>query len=244
MSLYIPFEKGYGTYAGTVRTSRYVEGSDGTKLAVDIYLPADGPGEAAPGPFPLVLHAAKGGRRMGTGIDAITSKLVANGYAHMFLETRGSGASYGYSKSFCEPLDARDVAAVIEWAAVQPWCNGKVGMRGISNSGLIQEATAAVCPEHLVAIAPVVCNSDFYSQNYPNGVPLEPGVPAKLEFCIDPISYVFAAGHSIRVTLVCAEEKTYQQPEGFDYENPPTITLYTGGDKASLVKLPLSSTTG
>jgi len=75
-------------------------------------------------------------------------------------------------------------------------------------------------------------------------IPLEPGVPAKLEFCIDPISYVFAAGHSIRVTLVCAEEKTYQQPEGFDYENPPTITLYTGGDKASLVKLPLSSTVG
>lgn len=79
-----------------------------------------------------------------------------------------------------------------------------------------------------------------YHRSYKEDLmPLEPGVPVKLEFCIDAISYVFAAGHSIRVTLVCAEEKTYQQPEGFDYENPPTITLYTGGDKASLVKLPI-----
>jgi predicted acyl esterase len=77
MSLYIPFEKGYGTYTGAIRTSRYVEGSDGTKLAVDIYLPADGPGEAVSGPFPLVLHAGKGSRRMGEGVDAFGAGITA-----------------------------------------------------------------------------------------------------------------------------------------------------------------------
>jgi putative CocE/NonD family hydrolase len=154
------------------RYSQYVQGSEGIRLAVDIYRPSDDP-------LPAILLAGRFHRReIFERTKAIVEKLVLNGYVYMVLETRGYGASFGYSQGFCEPQDSKDVKAVIEWAAAQPWCNGRIGMMGSSNKGFIQETTLVTSPPHLVAITPSVCNSDFYFQNYPNGVS---ALPARMQ---------------------------------------------------------------
>src|SRR5690606_31403391 len=49
----------------------------------------------------------------------------------------------------------------------------------------------------------------------------------------------FKKGHRIRVSITGAAGDTYQQPEGFDVANPPTIGVYRGGDRASYVDFPV-----
>jgi uncharacterized protein len=57
---------------------------------------------------------------------------VPDGYAVLRVDVRGTGHSPGY----VDPWSARatrDLYECIEWAAAQPWSNGKVGLDGISN---------------------------------------------------------------------------------------------------------------
>ncbi len=49
---------------------------------------------------------------------------------------------------------------VIAWLAAQPWCNGRVGMRGVSWGGFSALQTAARLPPALAAIMPM-CASDM-----------------------------------------------------------------------------------
>ena len=51
---------------------------------------------------------------------------VPRGYAALRVDTRGTGKSPGRTDPF-SPSEARDFYDVIEWAARQPWCNGRVG---------------------------------------------------------------------------------------------------------------------
>ena len=155
--------------------SLYVPGWDGTRLAVDVVLPADEAGNPAKGPFPVVSAISRGGRfdAQPVGGFNVLYTLLAHGYALLIPELRGCGASHGVCDSFASQDDRRDVRAIFDWAATQPWCNGNIGTWGGSNRGLIQEASAVCRPAPspaLKAITPVVCNPDFYYQDYPNGV--------------------------------------------------------------------------
>ncbi|ARK29931.1 CocE/NonD family hydrolase [Halalkalibacter krulwichiae] len=159
------------------RSSQYVHGYEDIKLAVDIYRPYKDNKMEEVEPLPVILLAGRFHRRkIFLKMQQVIEKLILNGYVYIVLETRGHGASFGYSQGFCEPHDNHDVKEIIEWAATQSWCNGAVAMMGISNMGFIQETTAVTAPAQLVAITPVVCNSDFYYQNYPNGVSAIPKI--------------------------------------------------------------------
>ena len=68
-------------------------------------------------------------------------------------------------------------------------------------------------------------------------MPLEPGIPVRLAFGIDATSYFFPKGHRIRVTVVCGERAQMHQPACIDLNNPPEVTLYSGGNMASRVLL-------
>ena len=57
---------------------------------------------------------------------------------------------------------AKDGYDAVEWAAAQPWSNGKVGMIGGSYVGLTQWQAAIEQPPHLVAIAPHYSSSDYH----------------------------------------------------------------------------------
>ena len=69
------------------------------------------------------------------------------------------------------PQESRDGAAAIEWAAQQPWSNGRLGMLGDSFPGITQVGVAALRPPHLDAIAPFQVTTDLYRDvGYPGGI--------------------------------------------------------------------------
>ena len=57
------------------------------------------------------------------------------------------------------PQEQADNVAAIAWLAAQPWCNGAVGMRGVSWGGFSTLQAAALAPPALKAIMPM-CASD------------------------------------------------------------------------------------
>jgi len=78
-------------------------------------------------------------------------KWVPDGYVCIRVDSRGAGRSPGYLQHN-NARETRDIHACIEWAAVQPWSTGKVGMNGISYYASNQWRAAASQPPHLAAI--------------------------------------------------------------------------------------------
>jgi len=86
---------------------------------------------------------------------------VPRGYAAVRVDGRGSGKSPGQTDPFSiqEALDFYDA---IEWAARQPWCNGNVGLLGISYFAMTQWFVANLKPPSLKAIIPWEGAADMY----------------------------------------------------------------------------------
>jgi predicted acyl esterase len=92
------------------------------------------------------------------------------GYAHVLVNVRGTGKSEGYFELLAE-REVQDVKAVIEWAAAQPWCDGNVGMFGVSYFAMIQLATAGLNPPHLKCIfAPWGLTDMYRDMIYQGGI--------------------------------------------------------------------------
>src|SRR5262245_22894020 len=88
-------------------------------------------------------------------------KWVAHGYACVRVDSRGAGRSPGYIEHF-SPRETRDFYNCIEWAGVQPWSNGKVGLNGISYYGMNQWHVATLQPPHLAAMCIWEGSADWY----------------------------------------------------------------------------------
>lgn len=83
------------------------------------------------------------------------------GYVVVKVDSRGAGKSPG-KLDVNSPAEFRDFYDAIEWAAVQPWSTGKVGLLGISYYAAGQWMIAAERPPHLAAMLPWQGTSDFY----------------------------------------------------------------------------------
>ena len=122
--------------------------SDGTGLATDVIRPTGG------GPAPAVVVRTPYNRRTPASrslqVDGL--RLAEAGYAVVIQDVRGRFASGGHFEPFVNEQD--DGVDTVEWAAAQPWCNGRVGMAGTSYLGFCQLATAVRRPEPLQAIMP------------------------------------------------------------------------------------------
>jgi uncharacterized protein len=90
-------------------------------------------------------------------------------YNYLTVDWRGFYASSAAgSPGYDRGLDGYDI---IEWAAGQHWCNGKIGTWGVSALGLIQFQTMKHHPPHLVCAMPMVKDyKNQYSNFYPGGV--------------------------------------------------------------------------
>ena len=93
---------------------------------------------------------------------------VPAGYAIVVVDARGTGKSPGYYE-LMGALQTRDVYDVIEWAAVQPWSNRKVGMLGVSYLAIKQWQVAALQPPHLAAMIPWEGMFDHYRDFFRHG---------------------------------------------------------------------------
>ena len=71
------------------------------------------------------------------------------------------GARPGYIDHF-SPRETKDFYNCIEWAGVQPWSNGKVGLNGISYYGMNQWHVATLQPPHLAAMCIWEGSADWY----------------------------------------------------------------------------------
>jgi putative CocE/NonD family hydrolase len=81
-----------------------------------------------------------------------TLRMARAGYALVIQDCRGTGASEGEYHQFLN--DAEDGFDTVEWVAAQPWCDGNVGMYGLSYLGATQMLAAIMHPPHLKAICP------------------------------------------------------------------------------------------
>lgn len=101
------------------------------------------------------------------------ARVVAEDYVHVIGDLRGSGASEGehignYNAGGVSL--GQDAYDFIEWVAAQPWCDGNVGMIGISYFGSMQVLAAAERPPSLKAIFVSGGHYDFYETTYHGGV--------------------------------------------------------------------------
>jgi putative CocE/NonD family hydrolase len=117
---------------------------DGVHLGATLYLPR---GLKTPRPtiFAHTPYTADGYHA--EGID-----FAENGYPFLAVDMRGRGDSEGEFSPFgTEPDDGHDI---VEWITRQPYCNGKVGMCGLSWVGYTQWATVRGAPKGLATIVP------------------------------------------------------------------------------------------
>jgi putative CocE/NonD family hydrolase len=131
--------------------------ADGAQLAATIRLPKD----AERNPVPVILEYLPYRRRDGTvARDAVTHNwFAAQGYAAVRLDIRGTGDSDGLMRDEYMPQEQTDAVEAIAWLARQPWCNGNVGMMGISWGGFNGLQVAARRPPALKAII-TLCSTD------------------------------------------------------------------------------------
>ena len=128
---------------------------DGVTLYADIYRP-DGEGL-----YPTILQRTpydKTNSLTNTMLDPI--RAAKAGFAVVIQDTRGRHASEGEFYAFRDDID--DGYDTVEWAAAQPWSNGKVGMYGASYVGATQWLAATSRPPHLVTIVPTVTASNYH----------------------------------------------------------------------------------
>ena len=88
-------------------------------------------------------------------------KWVPHDYVCVRVDSRGTGCSPGYIDHF-SPRETKDFHDCIEWAGVQSWSNGKVGLNGISYYGINQWHVASLQPKHLAAMCVWEGAADWY----------------------------------------------------------------------------------
>lgn len=168
---------------------------DGTILRANAYRPADGtpvPAIVCAHPYgkdDLPHRSGRGRARLNpqyrimrqpgpvrisaeTGWEAPDPAFwVPHGFAVVNLDLRGAGRSDGVGSLLSEQ-EGDDIHDVIEWVAAQPWCDGNVGMLGVSYLAISQYRAAVAAPPHLRAIVPWEGFTDPYHDFfYPGGVP-------------------------------------------------------------------------
>lgn len=156
-----------------------ISARDGTQLYADVCRPR------GPGKFPALMSMSAYGKDVqrlpipvggasdysrGTGgiESGMTDYFVSRGYAHVILDPRGIGHSGG-EYDMQGPKEQQDGYDGIEWIASQPWCDGNVGMLGMSYFACIQYLVAAQQPPHLKAIFAHDGFTDWYRHNYYQG---------------------------------------------------------------------------
>ncbi|MBY5161351.1 CocE/NonD family hydrolase [Salsipaludibacter albus] len=137
--------------------------TDGTRLAATVWLP-EGAGHE---PVPAILEYIPYRRGDFTAArDARNHPYFAgHGYASVRVDMRGSGDSEGVLRDEYLPQEQLDGLDVLAWMAAQPWCDGRIGMIGISWGGFNGLQIAAHQPDHLRAVVSVASTDDRYADD-------------------------------------------------------------------------------
>jgi putative CocE/NonD family hydrolase len=132
-----------GSYRSRIKYAVRIPMRDGVHLNATLYLPSEL--GARPTIFSLTPYTADGYHPEGISLSD-------NGYPYLSVDMRGRGDSDGdFSPFVTDPDDGHDIA---QWIAKQPFCNGKIGMCGLSYVGYTQWGTVRGGPPQLATIVP------------------------------------------------------------------------------------------
>ena len=137
--------------------------ADGTRLAARLWRPEG----AEQQPVPAILEYIPYRRRDSTRLrdDAMHHYFAGHGYACLRVDLRGSGDSEGVLEDEYLQQELDDGVEVLRWMGEQPWCNGNVGMIGISWGGFNGLQIAALQPPELKAVVSVCSTDDRYADD-------------------------------------------------------------------------------
>lgn len=130
---------------------------DGARLFADVYLPL---AEASQGSrFPTILLRTTYNKSVPEP-NIAPQRFVDEGYAVVLQDVRGRYSSDGEFVHGVHEVD--DGFDTLEWLAAQPWCDGQIGMTGISYLAAVQCAAALSGSPHLKSIFHVFGPADYY----------------------------------------------------------------------------------
>ena len=136
---------------------------DGTVLRADVRRPM------RDGKYPVLIFRTPYSKDEGDPDNEKTfSEAVKRGYAMVIQDVRGRFESEGEFVPYQN--EGKDGYDTIEWAASQPWSDGRVGTFGLSYPGAVQWLAAVENPPHLKAMVPAMCFSSMDQFVYFGGV--------------------------------------------------------------------------
>jgi predicted acyl esterase len=97
-----------------------------------------------------------------------TAAWVPEGYIVIRVDMPGSGRSPGQLAPW-GIASAEAFRDAIDWAGEQEWCNGAVGLWGMSYLAISQHAAASLHPKHLRAMVAIGTDVDLYEEVAYNG---------------------------------------------------------------------------
>nr|WP_255774658.1 CocE/NonD family hydrolase [Microbulbifer zhoushanensis] len=132
-------------------------------MAARIWMPED----AESAPVPAILEFIPYRRRDNTRArdDIMHPWFAGNGYACVRVDIRGSGDSEGVLEDEYLQRELDDGVEIIRWIAQQDWCDGNIGMIGISWGGFNGLQIAALRPPELKAVVSVASTDDRYADD-------------------------------------------------------------------------------
>lgn len=144
----------------TILENVWIPLADGTRLAAKIWLPDSAHEQPVPALLEYIPYrksdytSARDARRQ--------AYFAGYGYANIRVDMRGSGDSDGILYDEYLPQEQDDALEVLAWIAAQPWCDGSIGMHGISWGGFNSLQLAARRPPQLKAIIAIGATDDRY----------------------------------------------------------------------------------
>ncbi|OUS37346.1 hypothetical protein A9Q94_05940 [Rhodobacterales bacterium 56_14_T64] len=145
---------------------------DGTRLSAKAWMPKG----AETTPLPAVLEYLPYRKSDGTAArdHAMHLHFAQNGYVSLRVDRRGCGDSEGLFDDEYSEEELQDGSDIIAWIARQPWCDGNVGIQGISWGGFNGLQIAARAPDALKAVITIGSTVDRYADDihYKGGIQL------------------------------------------------------------------------
>lgn len=136
---------------------------DGVGVAAKIWLPGGAEQTPVPAIFEYIPYRK---RDFKAARDEQTYRyFAAHGYAGVRVDLRGSGDSEGVLRDEYLQQELDDGLEILRWIAAQTWCNGNIGMIGISWGGFNGLQIAALQPPELKAVISVASSDHRYADD-------------------------------------------------------------------------------
>ncbi len=152
-------------YPGTINeVNQTVTVDDGVVISLTVSRPALASGAAESAPLPTLVTFTPYNKNTSDYVSlggAINPYFVQRGYVHVLVDVRGTGRSGGGWDPF-SAREQKDYSQVLDWVAKQPWCNGTIGLWGISATATTAVLAASQGHPAVKALFPIVAHGDIY----------------------------------------------------------------------------------